>query len=124
MEEAGEELLEAGEEILEEASQIAHVAVEKLERAFDDINADVEQYEVETPLPPHVGTPTKELADLILSVNSGDKIVSQLQGCGHPIRLKIKKKVILTYRRVVVLLGPYTVVCKRSQKKELDWTTK
>ena len=92
MEEAGEELLEAGEEILEEASQIAHVAVEKLERAFDDINADVEQYEVETPLPPHVGTPTKELADLILSVNSGDKIVSQLQGCGHPIRLKFSKK--------------------------------
>ena len=78
---------------MEEASQIAHVAIEKVERAFDDINADVEQYEAETPLPPHVGTPTKELAELILSVNAGDKIVSQLQGWGR-IKAEIQSDII------------------------------
>ena len=69
----------AGEELMEETSHLVHVAMEKVERAFDDINADVEQFEVETPLPPPPDIPSKQLAELIVSVNAGDKITEQLK---------------------------------------------
>ena len=64
---------------MEETSHLVHVALEKVERAFDDINADLEQYEAETPLPQITGRPSKQLAELIVSVNANDKITEQLK---------------------------------------------
>ena len=67
---------------MEETSHLVHVALEKVERAFDDINANVEHYEPETPLPQVMGRPSKQLAELIVSVNSNDKITEQLKASG------------------------------------------
>ena len=53
--------------------------MEKVERAFDDINAEVEQYEAEAPLPSPTDIPSKQLAELIVSVNADDKITEQLK---------------------------------------------
>ena len=64
---------------MEETSHLVHVAMEKVERAFDDINAEVEQYEAEAPLPPPIDIPSKQLAELIVSVNADDKITEQLK---------------------------------------------
>lgn len=72
----------AGGELMEETSHLVHVALEKVERAFDDINANVEHYEPETPLPQVMGRPSKQLAELIVSVNSNDKITEQLKASG------------------------------------------